>query len=248
MRRIRITTILALSVLALMGAAPQSTPPPPYTCPAGIGADAGDYPFLMFKTRLGKELAFCGWSDEKEEMIRTKLGKESALCDQSDRKSAGAIHAAEYEVIDVATGELIITFGALDETLIRASPDGLEITQEFSYFKVDRVLASTPWYRYVLNESGDQIHFDKQFVFAPPKLTAQEMAAVLRKLRAQSKNEFCSEYLPDWLMMAALNGSKEAASALVKLEGLCRLDGESAEAYDKNMRVYREYVKNRRPK
>lgn len=208
---------LTLSIITLNQIAYAS-----HRCPQGIGSREGDKPFFVYNSKLGRQLAFCGWSEQKPD---------------------GTLVASEYEVIDTASGDTLLRFGALEQTIIRTKGTRLAIVEvvnlpfakNWKYLPVER-------YIYRPRETGRGLKFRQEYVFMPPNFDKEHIAAVLKAFQILKEKKHGNEEISGMLMIAALSGSDEAKIIFENLNDHFMLDGAVAEEYTAVMDIYREFI------
>lgn len=195
------------------------------TCPTGIGSTEGQKPLRVIRISTGPALLICGWSD-----LNAKQQK---------------IYS-EFELIDDASRNPIVRFGASDQVTIREHGSSVSLTEHHSYpVGKNWTYVPLPFRRYTITvaKSGG-FQMESKLIFIPPKFSAAQLDWIQSKYNRAKEKGYVQGGLPSLIVLAALAGHSKFETLLPMAKSDLRLDGALGEEFAAAMSDFAE-MRNR---
>ena len=199
-------------------------------CPDGIGAFAGDMPFLSITTGDARhDLVLCG-------------DAEKALSETTWK-------ASEFEVIECSGKKVLLSFGALEDCIVtKEAKDSIVIIKTVSLpLGKNRSFEDVPLDCYTIKANGaDGTKIHKVFVFAPPQYSTEQAKEIMNLYHdavANRKHGDDMDHIIGMIALLAMSGSKEGQAAFERASEDLKLDGCYGEYYGELYEIYREHYK-----
>ena len=195
------------------------------TCPSGIGATEGQKPLRVIRIGPGPALLICGWSN-----LHAKKQK---------------IYS-EFELIDEASRNPVVRFGASDQVTIRENGSSVSLTEHHSYpVGKNWAYVPLPFRRYTITSAkSGGFRKESKLIFIPPKFSAAQLDWIKSKYERAKEKGNVQDGLPSLIVLAALGGHSKFESLLPTAVSDLRLDGALGEEFTAAMSDYAE-IRNR---